>query len=180
MRKMNHNVVGQKIGYLTVLSNPETINGKKYRCWVQCDCGIRKAISFYTLTRPSPVMSCGCKSFERCGFMRGERHHLWKGGKKKMAHGYVAVLLREHYPDVQAFYPDTEYLQEHIAIMSRKYKRRLFPKETVHHKNGLRDDNRIENLELWSSNHPPGQRVEDLLTWAKEILDLYSSQTSFT
>jgi hypothetical protein len=52
--------------------------------------------------------------------------------------------------------------------------RKLLPEETVHHINGDGTDNRIKNLELWSSSHPCGQRVEDKLTWAKEIIELYS------
>lgn len=38
----------------------------------------------------------------------------------------------------------------------------------------LRDDNRIENLELWSVSHPAGQRVEDKIMWAKEFLCSYN------
>ena len=53
--------------------------------------------------------------------------------------------------------------------------RKLLSHETVHHKNGVRDDNDPMNLELWSSSHARGQRVEDLVAYAKEILELYGS-----
>jgi len=52
--------------------------------------------------------------------------------------------------------------------------RKLARRETVHHKNGIRDDDRIENLELWDCSHPYGQRVSDKIAWAVEFLRTYN------
>lgn len=52
---------------------------------------------------------------------------------------------------------------EHVLVAENMLGRRLIKGETVHHKNGARNDNRPENLEVWGSSHPAGQRLNERL-----------------
>jgi hypothetical protein len=67
---------------------------------------------------------------------------------------------------------------EHHLVMEKIIGRPIMKGETVHHVNGKRDDNRPENLELWSSRHGKGQRVEDRIEDAKAFLAEYGVSDS--
>ena len=62
---------------------------------------------------------------------------------------------------------------QHRVVMAEVIGRPLLSHETPHHKNGVRSDNRPENLELWVKSQPAGQRAVDLLAWAREVIETY-------
>lgn len=83
------------------------------------------------------------------------------------AKGYDMVKVKGHIKNHGYKFIHTIAMEEHIG-------RELLIHENVHHINGVRDDNRIENLELWTKPQPSGIRASDALEWAKEIIKLYS------
>ncbi len=89
---------------------------------------------------------------------------------KRRHQGYV-ILYRPEHPNARK----DGRVAEHVAVMAEMLGRPLRDRENVHHRNGIRDDNRPENLELWLKTQPSGQRVADLVRFADSIIEQYGT-----
>lgn len=160
------NRIGQRFGNLVVVKREPSnkYGGAMWLC--QCDCGNTKITSALHLIN-GHTKSCGCW-YKNQFHKEGRKPNNYLSGRIQLKSGYV-LLRVDDYPNVNI----KGYVLEHVYIMSKYIGRPLTKQETVHHKNGIRNDNRLENLELWASKHVPGQRVEDLILFAKEILQTY-------
>jgi len=130
--------------------NPTTGSPKGRYIYLACpDCGKERWVNYYSLKRPN--YNGRCKS---CDAKALPNPFLYQG-RFLTSEGYVMIQLT---PD-DFFYPMAEqngYIKEHRLIMARYLNRCLMPFEIVHHRNGIRDDNRIENLKLTIVNQHTG------------------------
>jgi hypothetical protein len=119
-----------------------------------CACGRVKQVKSAT---------CG-----ECRTVAAAANGNWRGGRTRHKAGYVMVRAPGH-PRARR----SPYVFEHILVAEQLLGRFLVEGESVHHVNGVRDDNRPENLELWTRPQPSGIRVSDAIDWARQIYDRY-------
>lgn len=120
---------------------------------------------------------CGCeRELHSCVHYEGFKGlkalckcHKYRPHRSIRLDHYVAWVW--HMPDDRLV-----VVQEHRIVMEQSLGRPLQVSEEVHHKNGVRNDNRLANLELWSTSQPAGQRAVDKVAWAKELLALYEPE----
>jgi len=155
-------LIGKKYNKLTIVRLAEkdehigTNRAIHYLC--RCECGEELIVNKHTLINGNKV---NCTPYDKT-----DKVCEWKEAEPvREERGYVLIHKPGH-PSAMS----NNYIREHRYVMEEHLGRQLKSTERVHHKNGLRDDNRIENLELWTGQHPYGVRVKDLKEWCINYL----------
>jgi hypothetical protein len=152
-------LTGRIFNQLTALKMIEGSGKSRWLC--QCSCG-KTAIVDAGRLKSGNTKSCGCRKN-----LHGESHGRWRGGNYIDSNGYsiLSILSKESKRAI--------HIPEHRVVMEKVLGRPLFHNEHIHHKNGVRNDNRIENLELKVTAHGPGITISDAIPWAVEVLRRY-------
>lgn len=162
-------LLGQRFGQLLVVRRVDGERRKRGYWFCQCDCG-NTAEVYGTSLRNGSTKSCGCLNDKKRRERKGENHPSWKGGRLVRG-GYILVKNHEHCRSDKK-----GYVLEHLLVMEQHLGRPVDEDESVHHKNGIKDDNRIENLELRTHYHPEGQTVEEMVKFCINYLRRYNPE----
>lgn len=161
---------GRKFNHLEAVVEVQLGRRGQRRFEWKCDCGNIKTIELGSVKRGT-TKTCGemaCEYHDRC---RRPRSFDKKYSYRYSRRGYICIKVPEH-PNSDSW----GFLAEHTFVMSERLGRPMWSGEAVHHKNGIKHDNRIENLELWTISHPKGQRVSDMVDFCVHYLKEYSPE----
>lgn len=94
------------------------------------------------------------------------------GTTRKTPKGYILEKI-------QVDENTTTWIPQHRLVYEKFLGRKLERNENIHHLNSIKDDNRLENLELWNSAQPTGQRPKDILKFAREQFLFYRNDPEY-
>lgn len=159
-----------KFTHLTVLHPIGRLNNQiVWRCF--CDCGVFKDVRGHTL-RNGDTKSCGCWNIKEKSLRFNSESNSLGDGRHYSKTGYV-ICSKTYIKCNYSFYHSKLTIPEHTLVMAEHLGRELTKDESVHHINGNKSDNRLENLELWSKYQPAGQRVDDKINFYIQELKKY-------
>lgn len=148
------NLDGQRFGRLIAESRAEN-KGNRTMWNCLCDCGNRKTVGTAELLN-GRVASCGCYRKETAtkqALTNAKNRFI---GRKIKSNGYVAVYAPDHPKAVAG-----GYVLEHRLIAESSIGRMLEDNEVVHHKNHIRTDNRIENLQIMTASEHRSMHMKE-------------------
>lgn len=113
------------------------------------DCGKRISRNAVKCSACARRGNGGSWAEEKKQKIRGENNHSWKGGRIVNSMGYVQIYMPEH---PNACGKNRAYVLEHRLVMEQYIGRYLRPEEVVHHIDGNKQNNCIENLLLFANS----------------------------
>lgn len=144
--------------------------------WCACvDCGAERWVLLRN-GRPQSLRCYPCGrihvgNIRKANPWRGKDHPRWKGGRSVMTNGYIEVWMNPEDPLFQMAGKDG-YAYEHRVVMARALGRALVTAEEVHHKNGDKHDNSIDNLVLMSKSDHASEPYAEIVRLRQRVAEL--------
>jgi hypothetical protein len=124
--------------------------GRGKYIWIACpNCGKKRWVRVTNHQKANYTGLCLiCRVTKAARARVGAKHHKWKGGRYKDKRGYTTIKFPPNHPLFSLMADKHGYVKEHRLVLAEKLGRPLLPSEHAHHINGIKDDNRPENLEV--------------------------------
>jgi hypothetical protein len=129
-----------------------------------CECGCGETVTGYSKNQKWKKKIKRFINGHNTNLRHAETHPCWKGGRVHDSAGYIMIYKPEH-PNHDAH----GYMLEHRLVMEFYLDRYLTVDEIVHHKNGIRDDNRLENLQIMNRSEHSMLHYRQSLPWVTDV-----------
>lgn len=171
-------------GSIVHFSLPRKVINKSHSVLVTCGSCQNQRYCQVTTAKNSKYqglcISCSNRKIARSA----SRHHNWNGGHTLSKEGYVYIhfshIKDEHRHIVKPMLTRCSYVLEHRYVIAKAINRPLLKSEHVHHLNGIKNDNRLCNLQLVTPNEHPAEnkamfdRLKAEIKRLQDLLNLHS------